>query len=167
MSEKKRSPILTCLIVFLIIGAIGLCGILVIGGGGYYLVTSGQLSLNDVLEFAGFGPSEIQIYNLADDVLYVELEYYNTDTSEWSSYRSMDINSFDIKSIRNLEAGEYEISFETDSGLPEGGICALNLRRNTDLRFVAIPEGIGVVIDGEDIESAEDFDILTSEICQP
>jgi len=167
MANSGRKPILTCLLVVLVVSVLCICGIIILGGGGYYLYTSGQYTINDVLNLVGRGPAEIQIVNLSDGDLYAELIYIDEETGETSHHTSLDLASYDISTMRDLSAGQFQLNLSTSLGVPEDGICWLNLRGGDIYRFVVVPDGVGVILSGEDVDSAEEVDIRTSSLCQP
>jgi hypothetical protein len=162
--NKKRN---TCLIVGLVLVGLCLCTLVLVGGGGYYLYSTGQLTYNEVLNWFDLGPAEIQIANFSDEILFVELTYSDEETGETKHWGSKEMESFDISSFRGLSAGEYQMTLSTNSGLPQGGICYLTVRGGDMIQFMAVPEGVGIIIEDAKVSTPEEVNILTSPFCQP
>ncbi|MFH2129330.1 MAG: hypothetical protein ABIK68_03070 [bacterium] len=161
--NKKRN---TCLIVGLVLVGLCLCSLVILGGGGYYLYSNGQLSYNQVLNWFNLGPAEIQIANLTDGVLSAEMTWTDPDTGETSHWGSKELASFDISSFRDLAAGKYQLTLSTSNGIPFGGTCRMNLKGGDLIEFIAVPEGIGVILSGGNVTAPEEVNMLTSPLCQ-
>ena len=164
MAEKKRRN--TCLIVGLGLVAACLCIVVILGGGGYYLYTTGKLSLNDVLGFVGIGPGEVQVSNLSDGMLFLELTYIDEETGERLTADSLELSPFDIHILPNLTPREYQITIDSEFGMPPGGTCRLNLGGGDIISLIAVPEGIIVYREGDTPSASEEINLLTSPVCQ-
>ncbi|MFH2129332.1 MAG: hypothetical protein ABIK68_03080 [bacterium] len=161
--KKKRN---TCLIVGLAVVVLCLCGAVAAGGIGYYLYSSGKLTPDDIAKIFGMGPAEIQIANLSDSTLTAELTYIDDETGEERSSESLEMGPYDLRTISGLSARTYTLTFASNSGSPEGGSCHLKVRGGDSLSFIAVPEGIGVIKNGESVSSSEEVNIQTSPICR-
>ncbi|MFN2145739.1 MAG: hypothetical protein ACK2T7_10330 [Anaerolineales bacterium] len=163
MENKKRR---TCLIVVIVILVLCCCTVIVLGGGGYYLYSTGRLSVNDVTGLLGIGPAEIQVANLTDTTLTAELTYTDVETGEERHYESLEMGEFDVNTITGVSARAYTLTFSTGSGVPQGGSCYMRVSGGDSWVFVAVPDGIGVVRNGDVVDSNEDVNILTSFLCR-
>ena len=164
MSPNKKRR--TWLIVIGVILALCCCSVILLGGGGYYLITSGQLNVDDITGFLGMGPAKIQIANLTDTTLDAELTYFDEETGEERNPESLEMDEYDIRTITGLSARNYTLIFTTGSGVPQGGVCKLSIKGGDSWVFMAVPEGIGVIRNGEAVESNTDVNILTSFLCK-
>ena len=162
--KKKRN---SCLLVGFALAGLCLCSLVIAGGGGYYLYSTGQLTYSQVLNWFNLGPAEIQILNLSDDVLFAELTWINPETGETSHSGSKEMESFDISSFHDLAGGNFELELWTNSGMPQGGTCGLTLKGGDVMKFIAVPEGIGVILSGKKITSPDHVNMLTTPLCQP
>lgn len=161
---KKRN---SCLIVGLVLVGLCLCTLVIGGGAGYYLYATGQLTFNQVLNWVNLGPAEIQIANFSDGELYVEMTYTNEETGETNHWGSKELASYDISSFGGLSAGEYQLTFSASNGLPTDGTCYLTVKGGDLFEFMAVPEGVGVILSGAKVATPEEVNILTSPLCQP
>ncbi len=162
--KKKRN---TCLIVGLVLVGMCCCTIIGLGGGGYYLYTTGHLDLNEISALLGMGPVKIEIANLSDITLYAEITYEDDEvTGETHTHSSLVLEPFDIRVVSGLSARVYQVVFSSDGGMPNGGTCILKVRGGDHLTFIAVPEGIGVVREGDEVTTSEEVNITTSPICQ-
>ncbi|MBN2043735.1 MAG: hypothetical protein JW757_01845 [Anaerolineales bacterium] len=165
MQQKKSRN--TCLIIGLVIVILCLCSVVVLGAGGYYLYTTGKLTYGEVLNWFNLGPAEIQISNFSDDILFAELTYTNQETGETNHWGSKEMGSYDISSFRGLSAGNYQLTLSTPTGLPQGGTCYLTVKGGDLIHFMAVPEGVGVILTGAKVSRPEEINLLTSPLCQP
>jgi hypothetical protein len=164
MTDQKRRN--TCLLAAMGILAACLCASLLLGGGGYYLYRTGGLNLNEVLGFVGMGPGEVQISNLSDSTLEMVMTYIDEETGEERSGESVQLAPYDIRILPNLTPREYQIVINSNLGLPPGGECRINLRGGDTVSFVAVPEGVLVYRDGDNVSSSDEVNLLTSPVCQ-
>jgi hypothetical protein len=166
MSEApKKRTWKTCLIIGCVIVVISFCCLVVVGGLGYYLYTSGQLDVNQILSFAGFGPSEIQIINLSDGSINAQLERIDDETGERYEQGSLDLAPYDTASFRSISANKYILDIEVPNGLPPSSSCFLRIKGGQVFRVVTVPEGTIIALDGNKVDDIEELDITTSSIC--
>lgn len=165
MSGKRKRN--SCLMIGLALIGLCLCGLVIVGGGGYYLYSTGELTVNEVLNWVNLGPAEIQIANFTDDVLFAEMTYTNEETGETNHWGSKEMNSYDISSFRGLSAGDYQLIFSSNTGMPQGATCYLTVKGGDLFEFMAVPEGIGVLLSGAKVSTPEEVNMLTSPLCQP
>ena len=164
MEKNKRR---TWLIVIGVILALCCCSVILLGGGGYYLYSNGQLDLNQITSFLGIEPGIIEIANLSDTTLYAEITYEDEEvTGEVHTHSSLELGSFDIRTLSGISARLYQVVFTSKSGEPAGGTCTLKINSGDHLTFVAVPEGIGVIREGDQISTNEEVNITTSPICR-
>lgn len=164
MADHKRRN--TCLLPALGIVALCVCATVGLGAGGYFLYRSGRLDLNEVLGFVGIGPGELQISNLSDGELYLEISYKDEETGEQRSEESLELAPFDIRILPSLTPREYRITIRSEFGQPPDGECRIILRGGDTISFVAVPEGVLVYRDGDQVSASEDVNLLTSPVCQ-
>ena len=162
--KKRRRT--TCLIVSLGLIVTCFCVTVILGGGGYYLFSSGRVSLNDVLGFVGLGPGELQVSNLSDSMLYVEVAYIDEETGERYNAQSLEMDPYDIRILPGLTPREYHITISSEFGEPPGGSCLLNLGGGDIVSLVAVPEGVVVYREGDQVSTSEEVNLLTSPVCQ-
>ena len=154
---KRRRRGRGCLItLFVLVGIIA-----VVGGGGYWAVSSGRMSLVQ-LQNRIEGVGSISIYNLSDDLVRVRVS--NLDDPDEIG-QSESIESFDISAFGSLPTGRNLVDFEA-SDQRGNASCSILLDRGDSYVFVVVPEGIAVTSDGVDQETADDLDIATSEVCR-
>lgn len=164
MAQPKKRR--TWLIVIVVIIALCCCTVIGLSGGGYYLFSSGQLNVDDITGFLGMGPATIQIANLTETTLDAELTYFDEETGEERNHESLEMDEYDIRTVTGLSARNYTLTFTTGSGVPQGGVCQLSIKGGDSWVFMAVPEGIGVIRNGEAVESNTDVNILTSFLCR-
>lgn len=157
----------TCLIIAAVIVILGFCCLVTAGGIGYYLYTNGRLDLNQILSFAGMGPSEIQVINLSDGPIYARLEQINDDSEENTFSGNLDLAPYDIASFRSLSNDTYLLQISVPNGLPPNSSCTLKIKGGQVYRVVSVPEGTVIARDKNKVDTAEELDINTSSLCQP
>ncbi len=163
----KKRPWITCMIVVGVIAAISICCLAVVGGFGYYLYTNGQLDINQILSFAGIGPSEIQVINLSDGLIEAQLDRIDDESGESYNQGTLDLAPYDIASFRTLSASDYILHINVPNGLPPSSTCTLKIKGGQVYRVVTVPEGTVIARDKNDVDSIEELDISTSSLCQP
>lgn len=162
--NKKRR---TCLIVGLAIVLGCLCVVVVLGGVGYYLYSSGQLDLNEVSGWFGFGPGEIQVINLSDGEIEAVLTRISEEDGESYSEGDATLAPYDIKTFRSLSGDRYTLEINVSNGLPASSSCTVRMKGGDIYRVVVVPEGTAITLEGEDVTSADEVNIQTSSLCQP
>lgn len=165
-TPKKRSS-KTCLVIAGVIAAVSFCCLASTAGIGYYLYTNGQLDINQILSFAGIGPSEIQVINLSDGPIEAHLDRIDDESGESYSQGTLDLASYDIASFRNLSTNEYILRIDVNNGLPPSSNCTLHIKGGQVYRVVTVPEGTIIARDKNNVDSIEELDISTSSLCQP
>jgi len=113
------------------------------------------------------GPSEIQVINLSDGIIYARLERINDDAEENSFSGSLDLEPYDIASFRSLSKDTYILQISVPNGLPPNSTCTLKIKGGQVYRVVSIPEGTVIARDKNKVDTAEELDINTSSLCQP
>ena len=164
MAQPKKRR--TCLIIALAVIVACLCLTVLAGAGGYYLYSTGKLSLNDVLGFVGMGPGEIQVSNLSDDRLNVEVTYLDEESGEERTAESLEMAPFDIRILTRLTPREYQITVSSEVDTPPGGVCRLNLRGGDTVSLIAVPDGVIVYREGDNVSAGQEINLLTSPVCQ-
>jgi hypothetical protein len=164
-NPKKRNPWLTCLLIFVIFCILSLCcsGITLLSG--YYLYSSGRLSVNNILNLVNLGPSEIQVVNLSDGDIEVTLLSIDKESGESSHIQSKTLMPFDIKTLRSISSGDYTIDVETYSNQPQGQICNIHIKGSSLYSIAVLPEGIIIAQDGKKVSSIDDVNMKTSTLC--
>jgi hypothetical protein len=165
VARKKRSPWMTCLLVVVIIGTLSVCGMVVLGGIGAYLYSTGTVTLNDILNIANLGPAEIQLVNLSDGRIDVDLRFINEEDDSTSHFDSASLEPFDMAAFRSISKGRYELIFEVPNGLPPNDTCNLNVKGGSFYHVAVVPEGIVIVLEGEKVTSVEEVNMATSPLC--
>lgn len=164
-NPKKRSPWLTCLLIFGIFCILCLCCSGITLGVGYYLYTSGTLSVNNILDLLNLGPSEIQVVNLSDGDIEVTLLSYDEESGEYSHAQSTTLMPFDIKTLRSISSGDYQIDVESYNDLPPGQICNIHIKGSSFYSIAVLPEGIVIAQEGKRVSSSDDVNMETSPLC--
>lgn len=164
--KKKRSPILTCLLILVIIACGSFCLLTAVGAGGYYMISTGQWGQREILNAVGRGTGEINIVNIADDTLETELIRLDTESGSPETVNNEKIAPFEISGYGGIQPGLYELHITTSSGAPVGGVCRLTIASGDAFQFVAVPSGIAVTKQGVDAQSADDMDMVTSGLCR-
>jgi len=164
--KKKRSPILTCLMILGVFACVTVCLVAAVGGGGYYAFSNGLLSQREVLNAVGLGRGEISIVNISDDTLETELIRLDTESGSPETVNSENLAPYDISGYGGIQPGEYELHISTPSGIPAGGICRLTVGSGDSFQFVAVPSGIAVTQEGVEAQNADEIDMLTSGLCK-
>ncbi len=166
MVKKKRSPWVTCLMVLAGFSCLTVCCVTMVGAGGYYAFSTGQISQREILNAVGMGTGEISIINIADDTLETELIHLDTESGSPETFNSEDIAPFEISGYGGIQPGLYELHITTPSGIPTGGICRMTIASGDAFQFVAVPSGIAVTQKGVDAHSTDDMDMSTSGLCR-
>jgi hypothetical protein len=164
--KKKRNPVISCLMILGIFVCASICLLVVVGAGGYYLVSTGQWSQREILNAVGLGTGEITIINIADDSLDTKLIQMDTESGSPETVNSEIISTFEISGYGGIQPGLYELHISSQSGIPAGGICRLSIVSGDSFQFVAVPSGIAVTQKGADVQNADDVDMLTSGLCR-
>jgi hypothetical protein len=163
----RKRPWITCLIVVAAIAVLSICCLAAIGGVGYYLYTSGQIDVNQLLSIAGMGPSEIQIINLSDGPIEAKLDRIDEETGEIYHKDDLDLAPYDIASYRNLFTSDYVLYINVPSELPPSSTCTLSIKGGQVYRVVTVPEGTVIARDRNKVDTIEELDISTTSLCQP
>ena len=166
-TTPKKRPWRTCLLVLAALVVVGVCCLALVGGIGYYLYLNGGLDVNQLLSFAGIGPSEIQVINLSDGPIEANLDRIDDETGEFYNKGTLDLSPYDIASFRRLSASEYILQIDVPNGLPPSSTCPLKVGGGQVYRVVAVPDGIVIALDDHDVDSLEELDMRTSSLCRP
>lgn len=163
--RRRRRP--SCLVIVLVLAVVGCLGVIVIGVGGYLLVQSGTISLNqrEIRNALGVGTGEIGLVNIADENLSADLMRLDTESGQPERADSATVVPLEIAGFGGIEPGRYELTLSTEGGAPAGGTCRLVITSGDSYQFVAVPEGIAVTREGADAQSAEDMRLDTSPLC--
>ncbi len=164
---KKRSGGRSCLMTCGIILLVVVFGMIAIGGGGYYLYTTGQLSPRTMLNAVGMGTGEINIVNIADSALYGDLVQMTTDSGEPESFLDLSLEAFEVGGIGSIPPGSYELKVSFSEGIPIGGSCWLEIESGDVIQLVAVPEGIAISKEGENPTAPDEIDYTTTALCKP
>jgi hypothetical protein len=166
-AKKKRGCTRNC-VMLLVVGLLVLvCGLLVLGGGGYYLYNSGSITQRQIRNAVGLGTGEINFVNLAGDTLNAELIRLDTESGSPETERGLSLEPLDIGGMGGVSPGSYQLVLDTPSGEPAGGICRLQIRGGDVYQLVAVRQGVAITLEGNDASSADDLDLLTSPLCRP
>ena len=161
--SRGRTCILTCGIVFLLL----VCGLVVMGGGGYYLYTTGALSPRTVLNAVGMGTGEINFVNIADSRLDSDLIQLTTESGEPESYLDLSLEPLEMGGIGSIPPGDYELRVTFSERVPAGGSCWLEIKSGDVFQLVAVPEGIAISKEGVNPSNPDEVDYMTSSLCKP
>lgn len=164
---KSRGRGRTCLVTCGIILLISICGLLITGGGGYYLYTTGQISPRTVLNAIGMGTGEINFVNIADSTMDSDLIQLTTESGEPQSYSDLSLESFEVGGIGSIPPGSYELKVSFSGGAPSGGNCRLEIESGDVFQLVAVPEGIAITKEGENPAHPDEIDYQTTSLCKP
>ena len=164
--KKKRSRVLTCLMYAAIGLVILVCGLVTIGGTGYYLLTTGEISQREILSAIGMGTGEISIVNLTDSTMDTTLIRIDTESGNPDTEASQSIEPLDIMGFGGIEPGRFQLEFNFRSGVPADATCSLQIVSGDVYRFVAVPEGIVLTREKHPAQSEADLNLLTSSLCR-
>jgi hypothetical protein len=161
-TKRKRRWWVCCLLIPLIF----VCGITILGGGGYYLYTNGTINQRSLLNLVGQGPGEISLINISDGNVYFAAVRLDTEDGEPTVANDDTLEPLVIGGFGGLSPGQYRLEIEPQSGVPAGGDCLLEIKSGDKLQFVVVPEGISVIRDGYDPLTADEMILETSPLCQ-
>ena len=164
MEQKKKRR--NCLLISLAVVVGCLCVTVILGGVGYYLYSTGELSLDDIPGLGAFGPGEIQVINLSDGEIEAALTRISTD-GETINEGNGDLAPYDIKTFRSLNSNRYTLAIDVLNGVPASNSCTIEVGGGETYRVVVVPEGMVITLDGEQPDRVEEINILTSPHCQP
>jgi hypothetical protein len=163
--KKKRSRVASCFLIFAISALVIVCLVAVVGGGGYYLYSTGQISRREIQNTFGVGYGEISVVNIANEPLDIQLTRLDTDNGEPNSVNSDEIEPLGISGFGGIEPGHYEFEITAPSGQP-GGTCRMQIGSGDAYQFVAVPAGVAITQEGVDANHPDDVDMLTSALCR-
>lgn len=164
--RRKRSPLLTCTAILILLFVACVCGSAVIVGAGGYLYSNNIITLNDILNIANLGPGEIQFVNLSDDTIEIELRSIDDEDGETHQVDSASMKPYDMTSFHSISKGRYELSITAPGGSITGDTCYLNLKGGDAYHVAVIPEGIIIALEGMKINGPEDINMATSSLCE-
>jgi len=151
---------LTCVILL----GLSCCGLLALGGGGYYLWNSGAIGQRQVLELLGRGPGETNVVNLGETPLSVKIERLDAgDTATALLETALNLQPMDIDSFV-VEPGRYRLDFQFSGGQPES--CTLRIVSGDFYQFAALAEGIVITNQRQPASSTTEMRIANSPLCK-
>ncbi len=156
--SRKSTILISCGVAFVVM----ICLFLVVGGGGYYLISTGSLSYIQIMNIVGPGTGEISIVNLDDLDVGASLERLDTEDGSPASTGSETLAPLEIGGFGNIEKGRYRLELRATNG----GECILEIVRGDEYQFVVVPEGIAVTRIGEVTQNADEVDMATSSLCR-
>jgi len=159
--KKKRSCLLWIVIILLILA----CGLLALGGAGYYMYTTGQITPLQLMNLLGAG--EISIANLTDEMLEIELVQLETDAGEPSTFDNLSLESYGMDAIGSIPSGSYRLILKTPSNQPPGVTCHIRIKGGDIYQIVGVPEGFAISREGFNATNASELNMQTSSLCQP
>lgn len=161
-SKKKRSKAVSCLALFGIGLLVLVCLLVVIGGGGYLMIASGNLSYVQLTNLIGPGMGDIGIVNL--DLVEIQADLTRLDTVDGNpeGAGNLTLESLDMGSLGGIESGRYQLEIRATNG----GTCTLEIIRGDKYQFVVVPEGVAVSRIGESAQTTEQINMATSSWCQ-
>lgn len=162
---KKKRGCLAWGGIFLVIILCCLGSLLALGGVGYYMYTTGQITPMQLMNMVGVG--EVSVANLTDEALAVELIQLETESGEPSSFDRFDLEVYDLDSIGAIPPGIYQLTLETASGQPANVNCYLTIKRGDVYQIVGVPEGFAISLEGYEAASSTELDMQTTSLCQP
>ncbi len=166
-APRKKRRGLSCWSIAAILIIISLCALLVFGGGGYYLYSTGKISRRTIMNAIGMGAGEISFANLGDSRISANLIRLDTETGSPENFQSLSLESLDIGGIGAIPPGNYELQLSTASGIPAGGSCHLTIQSGDIFHLVVVPEGIAITKEGYDVSYAAEVHFQTSPLCRP
>jgi len=162
---NKRSPWVACIFILGLIVILCLCGSVLVLGSGTYLYSSGTISINDIIKIVNLGPSELQIVNLSEGDIEVNLIYFDENDGETSHIQSKNLSPYDIKTLRSISPGSYQLEIIVSNGMPSSDVCDLKIKGGSFYSIAVLPEGIIIALDGKKVTSINDVNMATSSLC--
>lgn len=162
---KKKRGCLAWGGIFLAIILCCLLSLLALGGVGYYMYTTGQVTPMQLMNMVGVG--EVSVANLTDETLAIELIQLETESGEPSSFERLGLAEFDVDSIGAIPPGSYQLTLESESGQPGNINCYLTIKRGDVYQIVGVPEGFAISLKGYEADSSTELDMRTTSLCQP
>lgn len=105
--KQKRSRRGTCFIGCGVGLLIFVCLLVVLGGGGYYMISTGQFSYIQIANMVGPGTGEISIFNLDDAEIYASLTRLDAAEGGTENAGDQSLESLDMGGFGAVEAGRY------------------------------------------------------------
>jgi hypothetical protein len=123
---KKRSGCVTCLLIALIVGAIGcVASVVAAGVSGYFLLKNNTISEKQILGLVGKAPGEVNIINLGDENLNVVLTPLDTGDSGGMLFNNeLALEPLDIDGFA-MNPGRVRLEFSFPNSEPQG--CTLRI----------------------------------------
>lgn len=149
-------------------GCLVLVLLLVAGGGGlYWGITSGALTLPGIMTLLGMGPARIEVNNFRDDRINVLIQPMDNRTDDTSLLdTTLKLSSFDVKSYRTTQTGRFRVMFLAASNGASLGVCNLTMRNNDQYQFVALPDRLVVNRVNSPPATGRDLLVATSALCR-
>jgi len=160
--KQTRSRRGTCLIPCGIGLVIFVCMLVVLGGGGYYMISTGQFSYIQISNMIGPGTGEISIVNLDDGKIRASITRLDAPEGGTENAGDQSLEALDIGGFGALEAGRYLLEIQATNG----GKCYLDINRGDEYQFVIVPEGVAVTLAGNTVQSADEIEMKTSSLCR-
>ncbi len=151
-----RTLLIGCLILVL--------GCALIGGGVFFGVQSGTLTMATLLNLAGMGPAKININNFRDDALQVKIVQVNLKPDETPLQTTLELNAFDVRNFTASQPGQFRVTFAAGGG--EVGACVVTLKSGDEYQFVTLPERIVVNRANNPPSRGSDLVVETSTLCR-
>jgi hypothetical protein len=143
-----------------------LAGCIVLGGAGYFAVSSGAVTLETVLRWVGMGPATVEVDNFRDDAIVVTILQLDTASEDFPFQASLNLNAFDVHSREIGTAGRYQVDFGTEVAPASLGSCVLRLDSGDHYQFVTLPDKIVVNRVDDPVSSGTDLIVSTSALCR-
>jgi pSer/pThr/pTyr-binding forkhead associated (FHA) protein len=166
-TQKSSGCFRNCIWIIVAFLVISCCCIVLLGGSGFYLYQSGELTPRTVLNSIGFGVGEIRVINLANATLQVDLYQLETESGSPSHYGDLSLDSLDRGAVGYILPGSYELRISYVDQVLNGGSCWMQIESGDVYQLVAVPEGIAISLDGYEPSDPAELDINSSSLCRP
>lgn len=136
------------------------------GVGGYLAYRAGVLTPEAVLGLVGLGPAEIEVDNFREDPVSVSITQLDAPSESVPFEMSLDLNPFDVRTVRVQNPGVYQIGFLTSGGGAGLGTCALEVGSGESYQFVTLPEMVVINRLNDPVSVGTDLVVSTSSLCR-
>ncbi|HKZ55258.1 MAG TPA: FHA domain-containing protein [Anaerolineales bacterium] len=162
-TTKRRSGCARWLLIGCLLSILG-CAAL--GLGGFAAYRAGVLTPQTVLNLIGLGPGLLEVDNFRDDPIQLSILQLDAPADVTPTSVSLEVEPFDIRTVRIQDAGRYQIQFTSSSDGAELGACTLNVKSGGEYQFVTLPERIVIHDVKHPASVGTDMIVETSTLCQ-
>ena len=138
--------------------------LVVLAGAGYLALSAGYLNPMQIARWFDPTPGEVSLVNLTDGDLSARMVRLDTESGQEEGAGGVRLGSMAIDGLSGLAPGGL-FRLEVQGPGRASGQCVLHIEPGDVYRVVAVPEGIALTREGQEVNSTAELRMETSPLC--